>query len=163
METSESFRGLLALAHKLDIDVEIGGIETTSKSIIKYRFSPETRRSCNKSILVMHLRLQDVDIAQKKSVVDRLTCELAHELGHYMAAPKGRRRHKDYGIKVKSKFSELDELKANFVEQELRRKFEIKDFKFSKGSVGTEDYLAAEDWWLSVGQIKVQTILEFLM
>lgn len=52
--------------------------------------------------------------------------ELAHELGHYFIAPKGRRHRKDYGIVGFGEKWDLDEAKAILVEHELLRFFGAK-------------------------------------
>lgn len=52
--------------------------------------------------------------------------ELAHELGHYLIAPKGRRHRRDYGIVGFGEKWDLDEAKAVLVEHELLRFFGAK-------------------------------------
>ncbi len=155
---------LLRLANKLGIGVSLGA-ETEFKSLPKTIGYVRLRKVIKrKSSVTLKLTIdQLLDSSDPKDITaDRL----AHELGHFIAAPKARRNKTDYGIKEypnSSKFAELDEFKANFVERELRYRFGLRNYRFDKNQKKRPEYKQAENWWLSEGQFVVLTLLEFLM
>ncbi len=99
--------------------------------------------------------------------------ELAHELGHFIVAPKRRRFKKDYGIPdernsrttQQNNYWLVDELKAQFVERHLLRYYKIPSKKnyfkiYPAGEINPKLYNKALTWWNWGGKIKVQTILK---
>ncbi len=159
-KTKPGLPELVRFAKKLGIEVRLGQ-ETEFKSI------PKTiqwigSRKVVKSKRFVTLKLTVEQLISPKPPEDAAFDELSHELGHFIAAPKGRRYKLDYGIKVRSKFADIDEFKANFVEREIRQVMG-RDYNFAPSRKERPEYKQAEDWWLSEGQVITRTLLEFLV
>ena len=151
---------LVRFAKNLGIEVQLG-TETEYKTIPKtVRWVGPRRIVRGRSVMTLKIT---VDQLTSSSLPDIVINDLAHELGHFIAAPKGRRCKIDYGIKTKSKFAELDEFKANFVEIAIQQALDRRTYVFSQRQKNFPEYKQAEEWWRSEGQIMVKTLLEFLM
>jgi len=110
-----------------------------------------------------------------RNLNNNLARDLAHELGHYLIAPKTRRNRKDYGIPISHRRGEksnhywdLDDAKADLVGHELLREFGFgsritigKDPISSLRSGSTvEIYKEAHAWWKSSeGSTKIHEIM----
>lgn len=87
---------------------------------------------------------------------------LAHELGHYLIAPKGRRHRKDYGIPAKQRTSasidkwQLDDDKAVMVELQLLKHFSFHTSALRRQRVNPD----AVVWWYKIGKKMVSDVLK---
>ncbi len=99
--------------------------------------------------LGLHFRdIEDVQFAAQN---------LAHELGHYLVAPKGRRHHVDYGIRDNSRFADQDESRAIFIESYLLSHFGFKP-RTNFNHRTDEDV----KWWKEIGKPRIETLLDVL-
>lgn len=87
--------------------------------------------------------------------------DVAHELGHFLVAPKSRRYRKDYGIPAQARGADrarwdMDESKARMVEHFLLARF---GYSFKKDPLRLADshYQAKEvrRWWRTEGKLSV--------
>lgn len=114
------------------------------------------RRRKTKPQVTLKLSINEIDDDRLK---ERLAKDVCHELGHYIAASKGRRHHENYGIKYNSYFAQLDEDKATFIGAYLCQHF---GFKF-KSNVNKELVRAeALTWWKKCGKAQVDLLLDFM-
>jgi hypothetical protein len=119
--------------------------------------------------LLRPLLLSEGASRHRPSLQIRLCRGLAHELGHFLVAPKGRRYKKDYGIaserrrsEASHRFWEIDECKAKIVEHYLLARC---GFGRAEGvrkrplrSHGVDDSYrwSVERWWRTEGQKSVE-------
>jgi len=144
MATKFRIAQLFDFAGNLGLRTRIGGIDAT--------YTPQTRIWEGMITLGISPRLL---VRRPEMGVRYLASQLAHELGHYLIAPKSRRRRKDYGIPPDSTsaFWTTDETKARIVEHYIRAYFgdptalkdPIRRFARNRRSMG--DLKAIRKWW----------------
>lgn len=116
---------LVRLAHKHRVGVRIGA-ET------QYLPQPRYRQQGWKGWIEVDLSLTTLMSTSltQRALGTIIAKKVAHELGHFLVAPPGRKYQQDYGIRAYGKRSEksmefwdLDEAKATLVEHQLLRHF----------------------------------------
>jgi hypothetical protein len=140
---------LVAFANSLELHVDLDKGDPS--------YTPHKRKWKGTISLVVNMRTL---VSKPETLARILGAQLAHELGHYIVAPKSRRRLKDYGIPSASSapYWLLDEAKARVVEHHLRRHFgdshAMKDpLRLSRFS-RTRKAIAV--WWRDTGRATVE-------
>jgi len=152
---------------------------------IGIRFTAEPRyvntnkkHSIHKSYIEMDLRIHDLIFQPQsghRALSNRVARHVAHELGHFLVAPGGRRYRKDFGIpevkrsRASGERWELDEYKAQLVDNYILRLcgFE-KRFRLPKNPLWREckkrNYIAlqAKEWWDTKGKFLIEKELAFV-
>jgi len=124
------------------------------------------------------LKIIQIDIGVKEFFLYPSQCraymfrQITHELGHYLIAPPGRRHREDYGIPKENKRNssthskwDLDEVKAQIVENHLSGKFGGKYLKYpiskNKLQLSLRPHISvANRWWKEIGRDKIDRILK---
>lgn len=91
----------------------------------KIQFAPLNKNSLtyqNGTLTLANIRPKDVAL-RPASIAIEVVQVIAHEIGHYLAAPPSRRHKKNYGIRRdpprNPDYWDLDDMKARLVEREL--------------------------------------------
>jgi hypothetical protein len=144
-----SVKQLLRFANSLGLRVDLEGSGDAT-------YAPSKRNWEGTITLTTSIRML---VSQPETSVRYLGSQLAHELGHYLVAPKSRRRKKDYGIPPASSAPiwTTEETKARIVEHYLRKRFgdprafkdPIKRFARNRRSMG--DLKVIKAWWDETG------------
>ncbi len=141
-------RGLFTLARNLGLNVQAGR---------ESELIPATRRRTLRTwrpTLVVGIYLMEA-VYHPRMMRDQVLRGLAHELGHFFAAAKGRRTKKNYGIREghlsprAREFWEIEEQRAVLVERHLlglvkvkvrrlRRRLDLADSKY---------FNRIDGWW----------------
>lgn len=123
MLLNNSARKLFAFCAKLNLKVKIAADTTDSHYKNKTFYIPFGINGYAKSLFVGR---RTIAMRNKKLFLDFL----CHELGHYLVAPNGRRKLKDYGIPLERNRSdrshakwEFDEKQAYLIELLLKKNF----------------------------------------
>lgn len=88
--------------------------------------------------------------------------QIAHELGHFLIAPKSRRYKENYGIppNVRRDYWDLDEVKAQLVEFHLLQYFHLTNRKYIERFGSDWMHEEAKVWFKEVGKKKIDLILK---
>lgn len=126
--TAKKCEQVYRLARSLGLNIDLG----TEQKFHTYRKYGETHRQITLNTTFRGFLFQSE--REPHRILLGLTQDLAHELGHYLIAPKGRRHRKDYGIpserqrsEVSHRRWEVDEMKATLVEYALLRHFGLEE------------------------------------
>jgi hypothetical protein len=170
MRTDRQLQKLIELAEWFDLKVRITGVET--------HFTPEKTKNYDiKGWIEIPITSYDL-IYRMQSIQDLnnyVARSLAHELGHFLVAPVGRRYRKDYGIPSSNSSHastdkwDLDEAKANLVEEYLLQKFGFaKRLRIKKDPIRflrdipsyRFHYRDAWAWWRKGGEAYIKELIK---
>lgn len=161
-----NYKKVLALLSKLGIRISF----TTEKDSDQIYYPLKD----NKAKIVYANRSQMQLFGNDKAIEEyrKDVCVFAlHEIGHFIIAPKQRRRRKDYGIPEReSDKYQLEEIKATMIENELKRLF---GFKYAKNLYGngltnsSRSFIQDNKkkiilWWESEGRILAKTYFDLV-
>jgi len=155
----DSLNKLYVFARDLGLQVAFGSENSRTTRI--------SRRYVRHEIQI-ELRPKDLFHMSGSDLQDSIGRNLAHELGHYIVAPKGRRHRKDYGIPgTSTKRWAIDEGKAILIENYLLKRFgfgcRMRLLKYpvrsNRHRSVREHHREIEKWWREDGERKIKSVL----
>jgi hypothetical protein len=147
------------------IGVRIG--QESSYVPSRYRRNRGYKRMPYKGYIEVPITIAHVLSTTPQAITNNVARNLAHEIGHWLVAPKGRRYRKDYGIKGDTLRWDLDEMKARIVEHFILQHFGFGDrikilrdpiwrWRNSRSTQHRQMRREALRWWQAEGQAQVQ-------